>query len=256
MSGGETALLHHPVFWLLGIPAVLLLGLGKGGFVGFGSLAMPLMALAVPPLQAAAIVLPILIVQDAVGVWAFRKTWDGHILAVMLPGSLLGIASGYVFAASLPEKWVLGALGIISIVFALQRLWSERGRRIATAVRLPDWVGLLCGTVSGLTSQIAHAGAPPFQFFVLPRRLPPATMVGTTAIFFAVTNWLKVPAYAALGQFTRTNLIATLALLPAATFATFAGVWLVRRVPAERFYVLIYVLTALVGVKLLWDAMR
>ena len=118
----------------------------------------------------------------------------------------------------------------------------------------PGWVGTLFGVASGFTSQIAHAGQPPFQLWVLPRRLPRDVLVGTTALFFGAVNWLKVPAYLALGQFTRANIATSAAvLLPVAVVATFAGVWLVRRVSAQRFYRAIYVLMIVVGVKLVWD---
>lgn len=247
-------LLADPWFWAIGIPAVILMGLGKGGFIAIGNLAMPMLALILSPLQAAGIVLPILIVQDVVSVWAFRKSWDGHVLAVLLPGAVMGIGLGYVFAASFSERWVLGALGLISLVFALHRLWIERGGRVVAAQRLPDWMGVLCGVGAGLTSQIAHAGAPPFQIWVMPRKLPRDVLVGTTALFFAAVNWIKVPAYAALGQFTLANMLATMALLPVAILSTFFGVWLVRAVSPERFYKIAYVLTALLGVKLLWNA--
>jgi hypothetical protein len=247
-------LLADPWFWLFGIPAVVLLGLAKGGFTGFGSLAMPIFVMAVPPVQGAAILLPILIVQDVVGVWSFRHSWDRHVIAVMLPGAVVGIALGYVFAASLPESYILGFVGLIAILFGAQRLWIERGGRAVPAQRLPGWTGTLLGAASGLTSQIAHAGGPPYQIWVLPRRLPRDAFVGTTAIFFAAMNWLKVPAFAALGEFTAPNMAATLALMPVAVLSALAGVRLVRRVPAERFYTLIYGLTVLLGVKLLWDA--
>ena len=49
------------------------MGLSKGGFAGLGLLSLPLMALVVSPVQAAAIMLPILIVQDVVTVWAYRR---------------------------------------------------------------------------------------------------------------------------------------------------------------------------------------
>jgi uncharacterized membrane protein YfcA len=247
-------ILHDPWFWGLGIVAVTLVGLAKGGFTGIGALAMPLLVLSVPPVQAAAIMLPLLIVQDAVGVWAFRRSWDRHIMLVMLPAAAIGVTLGYLFAARLPEDWILFALGAITITFATRQLWIARGGRAVPSRKLPDWVGAFCGVCSGLTSQIAHAGAPPYQIWVFPQRLPRDVMVGTTAIFFAALNWMKVPAYAGLGQFTATNLAASAALLPVAIAATFAGVRLVRRVPAERFYGMIYWLTLAVGAKLLWDA--
>jgi uncharacterized membrane protein YfcA len=119
----------------------------------------------------------------------------------------------------------------------------------------PGWVGTLAGVASGFTSQIAHAGGPPFQLWVLPRRLPRDVLVGTTAIYFAAVNWVKVPAFAALGEFTRANLLTAGALVPVAILSTVAGVWLVRRVPPERFYTAIYWLMILVGLKLVWDAL-
>jgi uncharacterized protein len=250
----DPPILHDPWFWLLGIVAVTLVGLAKGGFTGVGTLGMPLLVLEVPPVQAAAIMLPLLIVQDVVGVWSFRRSWDRHIMLVMLPGGAIGVVLGYLFAASLPEAWILLALGVITIIFATRQLWIARGGRAVPSHKLPDWVGALCGVCAGLTSQIAHAGAPPYQIWVFPQRLPRDVLVGTTAIFFAALNWMKVPAYAGLGQFTATNLAASAALLPVAIVATFAGVRLVRRVPAERFYGMIYWLTLAVGAKLLWDA--
>jgi uncharacterized membrane protein YfcA len=247
-------MLSDPWFWAAGIAAVVVLGLSKGGFMGLGTLATPLLAMAVSPVRSAAILLPILVVQDLVSVWAFRRAWDGHVLAVLLPGAAAGILLGYLFAASIPERGVLAALGAISVIFALWRLWLERGGRLVAPRRLSDRLGLVCGLASGLTSQIAHAGYPPFQIWVMPRQLARDTLVGTSAIFFAVVNWIKVPAYVALGQFNAANAAATAALLPVAIGSTFAGVQLVRRAPAARFQTIIYLLTVLVGLKLLWSA--
>lgn len=242
------------IFYAFAIPAVVIVGLAKGGFAGLGSLGMPLLALALPPVQAAAILLPILIVQDAVSVWAFRKTWDGHVLAATLPGAAVGIFLGWLLAARVSTDVVLALVGAISVLFGGYRLWAERGGAIAASSRSPGWVGSIFGAVSGFTSQIAHAGAPPFHMWVLPRRLPRDIFIGTNAIFFATVNWIKVPAYVALGQFTPANLLITAALMPVAIASTFAGVWLVRRVSAERFYVFVYLLMIVVGVKLVWDA--
>ena len=246
----------HPDYFYYGcaIVAVVISGLAKGGFAGVGALAMPILALAIDPVRAAAIMLPILIMQDAVSVWAFRRSWDGGILRVMLPGMAAGVALGYLFAAEVPESAVLGALGAISIIFGLQRLWVERGGAIVLPSSSPGWVGMIFGVVTGFTSQIAHAGAPPFQMWVLPKKLPRDILVGTTAIAFAAMNWIKVPAYAALGQFTSENLTATAMLAPVAIASTFAGVVLVRKVDPARFYTFIYVMMVLLGVKLVADA--
>ncbi len=247
-------MIDDPYFYALAVPAVASQGLAKGGFAGVGALAMPLLALAIDPVRAAAILLPILIVQDVVGVWAFRRTFDAQVLAWMLPGAAAGILLGYLFAAMVRPDAVLAAVGLISLVFGAWRLWTER-HGVPVASASPGWVGSLFGVASGITSQIAHAGQPPFQLWVLPRRLPRDVLVGTTAIFFCAVNWLKVPAYVALGQFTGANMATAAALLPVAIGSTFAGVWLVRRVSAERFYRAIYWLMIAVGAKLLWDGL-
>jgi len=244
--------ISDPLFYAAAIPAVIILGLAKGGFAGLGIIAVPLMALAAPPVQAASITLPILIVQDGVSVWAFRRTWDGGILALMIPSAAVGIAAGYALAAYVSAAAVEFAIGLVSVLFALLRLWTDRGA-MAEAPAPSRAAGAFWGVLAGFTSQIAHAGGPPFQIYVLPRRLARDTFIGTSALFFAIVNWLKVPAYAALGQFTSTNLSTAAALMPVAIASTAAGVWLIRRVPGERFYTLIYLVLLVVGAKLRWD---
>jgi uncharacterized protein len=250
------ALPHNPLFYVVAIVAVTLLGLSKGGFAGMGALAVPLMALVLSPVRAAAILLPVLIVQDVVGVWAFRRSWSGYVVGWMLPGAIAGILLGYWYAAQVPASAVLALVGGISALFGIYRLWAERHGNLAAPARSPGWVGSLFGLASGFTSQVAHAGQPPFQIWVLPRKLPRDELVGTTAIFFAAVNWIKVPAYWALGQFSRENLIVSAALIPVAIATTFAGVWLVRRVSPTRFYTAIYVLMVLLGGELVWEAVR
>jgi hypothetical protein len=244
-------------FYVFAVLAVVLVGLAKGGFSGLGALATPLMALGIAdPVKAAAILLPILIAQDIVGVAAFRKTWDKGVLIAMLPGASVGVLLAYLLASQVSSAAIMGVLGGVSILFGIYRLWIERAGSIAASSNSPAWVGSLFGIASGFTSQIAHAGGPPFQMWVMPKRLPRDMFVGTSAIFFALLNWIKVPAYVALGQFTKENALATATLLPVAVLSSMAGVKLVRRVSMERFYVIIYALMILAGAKLLIDAMR
>lgn len=247
-------MLTDPLFYALAVPAVILMGLAKGGFAGVGAIAMPLLALAISPVKAAAILLPILILQDVVGVWAFRRSWDRGVLVLMIPSAAVGILLGYLLAAQVSATVVLGVLGAISVVFALHRLWLMRGGGVSAPKDAPWMLGAGLGVAAGFTSHIAHAGQPPFQIWVLPKNLAPPVLVGTTAIFFAAVNWIKVPAYLALGQFTAENLTTAAVLAPLAIVSTLAGVWLVRRVSPERFYLAIYVLMVLVGGQLLYEA--
>jgi uncharacterized membrane protein YfcA len=246
-------MITDPLFYAAAVPAVILLGLAKGGFSGIGALSLPLMALVASPVQAAAITLPILIVQDVVSVWAYRHTWDRRNIAILVPSATLGIGLGYLLAARVSDGAVELAVGGIAVAFAARRLIVER--RATPPEPAPADVprGAFWGAVVGFTSMIAHAGGPPFQIYVMPQRLARDVFVGTGAIVFALVNWIKVVPYLALGQFTHENMTTSLALFPVAIASTWAGVLLVRRVTGERFYTIVYALLILVGLKLVWD---
>jgi uncharacterized protein len=240
-------------FYLAAIPAVLLMGLSKGGFSGLAILSTPLVAMVTSPVRAAAIMLPILIVQDMVSVWAYRKEWSARNLVILLPGAVVGIGAGYLLARHVSDAAVTLAVGVVSAGFVLWQ-WLKHARAGGLAAEPADVPkGLFWGTVSGFTSFISHTGGPPYQVYTLPQRMPPAEYAGTTTLFFTIVNLIKVVPYFLLGQFAAQNLAVSASLLPVAIAATFAGVWLVRRVPAEQFFLAIYVITLVVGLKLIWD---
>ena len=97
-------MITDPLFYLLATVAVILLGLSKGGFFGLGVMALPLMSLFVPPLQAAAIILPTVLAQDVLTVWTYRRDWSAWNLKIMLPSMAVGIAVAALFAASLVRR--------------------------------------------------------------------------------------------------------------------------------------------------------
>jgi len=241
-----------PVFYIVAVAAIALVGLAKGGFAGLGATTMPLLALVMDPVAAAAMLLPILLVQDVVSVWAFRKSYDAKTLLWMLPGGCFGVFLGWWLAASVDSDVIRALVGLIAVGFGSYRL---SGFRLSSDKPLPQWLASFWGGVSGFTSQVAHSGGPPFQVWALTRNFPHTVFVGTSSIFFAAINWVKVPAYLALGQFTRDNMQLTLLFMPVAIATTFAGVWLVRKIPADRFYGIINWLMVAVGLALLWKSL-
>jgi uncharacterized membrane protein YfcA len=245
-----------PWFYLAAIPAVILLGLAKGGFAGIGTLATPIVALVIPPVQAASIVLPILIVQDLYSIYVYRRHWDAFNLKVLAPGAVIGVFAGYLLASRLPEAAVGFTVGGIALVFGLRQLWLLRSSSSAPIGRPSRAAGWFWGALSGFTSMVSHAGSPPYQIYVMPQRLEARVFVGTSVPFFAFVNWMKVIPYLALGQITRGNLATSLALFPLAIATTWLGVVLVRRFSSERFYLLSYWLMIIVGLKLIFDASR
>lgn len=244
-------IITNPLFYVFAVPAVILLGLSKGGFAGVGTATTPLLALYMPPLEAAALILPLLMTQDAISIWWYRRDWDAWNLKVMLPGGLAGMGVAWLLANHITESHVRLIVGIIGVVFCLH---AFNRRALVEAEAKTAASGVFWGAVSGFTSFMSQAGGPPFQVHVLPQRLPKLIFVGTTTMFFAVVNALKVIPYLALGQFSAKNLETSLLLLPLAIAANFAGIWLVQRTPTGWFYRIAYGLVFLISFALLWRA--
>jgi uncharacterized protein len=250
-----------PLFYLLAIPAVTLIGLAKGGFAGLGMLSTPLLALVVPPLEGAAILLPILICQDIISVWAYHRAWSAWNLKVLVPGSVLGVGVAWLFARYLSNAAIELTVGSIALAFVVH-MWigawlrSYRGQPAAQPRRPHPAMGMVWGALSGFTSTLVQVGSPPFQIHMLPQRLDKFTLVGTTVIFFTILNWMKVIPYFALGEFSLRNLTTSAVLLPLAVVTNFLGIWLVRITPTERFYRIAYVLMLFIAIALLWQGAR
>lgn len=238
-------------FYIVASLAVFLVGIAKGGFAGLGAAAMPLLALVMDPVAGAGMLLPILMAQDILSVWAFRKSFDRRTLLIMVPGALVGVVIAWWLAAMVSGDAVRGAVGVIAVIFGSYRLAGPLGMPVRVKGQAPEWVGTLFGALSGFTSQIAHAGGPPFQIWALTRNLPHLTFIGTSAIFFAIVNWMKLPAYFALGQFTAANMTLTALFMPLAIASTLFGVWVVKRISPARFNLVINVLIVVVGLELI-----
>jgi len=144
-----------------------------------------------------------------------------------------------------PDAAIRLLVGLIGVSFVLNS-WFGRPRLTAPTVAR----GMFWGAASAFTSTLIQAGAPPFQVFVLPQRLPKMTLVGTMTIFFAATNAMKVVPYLALGQFSTATLATSALLLPLAVATNFAGIWLVRVTPVEVFYRVAYWLVLVISVAL------
>ncbi|MCB1409625.1 MAG: sulfite exporter TauE/SafE family protein [Rhodobacter sp.] len=249
----EWTVFATPAMLWVTVLAVALVGLSKGGLGGaFALMGVPVMSLVMPPGLAAAVLLPILLMMDAVSLWTWRGWRDGSVLRVMLPAAVIGIALGWATAAVTSDAAVRLMVGAVALAFAARAML---GRWLGRAPRHRPAMGWLWGAVAGFTSFVAHAGGPPFQVQVLPKRLDPRTYTGTSVIFFAVVNAIKVVPYAALGLFQRDVLMSAVILLPLAVIAVRIGAAIIRRMRPEIFYPFSYTMVALVGVKLVWDGL-
>lgn len=248
-------MLSDPIFILTAIFAVLITGLSKGGFGGLGLFAVPILSLSISPVQAAGIMLPVLIVMDWVSVWAYRKHWDKRVLLLLLPGALLGICIGGLLADQVSEDFVRGCVGLIAVIFPLYAVVKTKLRTGVDWLKNNRPMGWISGVVAGFTSFVAHAGGPPFQAYAIPQNLEKQIYAGTSVMFFFVVNSVKLIPYAMLGQFDKSNLTTSAALIPIAPIGVLIGVWLIKRIDQQLFYRVIYSLIFITGIKLLWDVL-
>ena len=246
-------MLSDPVFLAVAVLAVLLIGISKSGFGGaMGSLSVPLMSLCVAAPQAAAIMLPILLVLDVTGLVVFRGRSDRANLRIMIPGGLIGIAFGALTFHFVDARWIKGMIGVEALLFGVDRL---RQVNAAGECRAPAVVpGLFWSSISGFTSFISHAGGPPILQYLLPQGLDRVRTVGTTTIYFAVINFAKLLPYGFLGLLDTSNAATSLALLPAAPVGYWLGLKLLKHLPRAPFNLVIAVAMLLTGLKLLADA--
>lgn len=235
--------------------AVFLVGLSKGGLGGaFALMGVPILSLVMSPVQAAALLLPVLLMMDAVSLWAWRGWFDRATLLHTLPGAAFGIALGGLTAAYTPEAMVRLLVGVVALGFVTRMALARRSGPVQPRGQSRTR-GSFWGGIAGFTSFVAHAGGPPFQVYALPLGFDPRTYTGTTVIFFSAVNVVKLVPYAALGQFNAATLTSALVLLPLAVGSTLLGAKIVKYLRAELFYPLMYGMIALVGIKLVWDGL-
>lgn len=245
-------MIQDPVFYAVALPVLMLTGISKGGFgAGIGIVAVPTLSLVVPPLQAVAIMLPILCLMDIFGVWSYRRDWSRKLMLYLGPGALLGIAIGTALAGWVDEHMIRLIVGTIAVLFSLN-YWLGGRRRDEARAENPAR-GVFWSAVSGFTSFIGHAGGPPLQVYLLPLKLNKTVFVGTTTVFFMAVNYAKLAPYGYLGLLTEQNLMTALVLAPICPLAMLSGVWLHHRIPERPFYLICYVFVFLVGLKLLRD---
>lgn len=243
-----------PWFYVVAVPAVLMVGISKSGFgAGFGSLAVPLMTLAVSVPQAVVILLPLLAVMDGFGFTALVKHADKHLLKLVLPAGLLGTLLGTVLFSILATATVTVVVGVLTLLFVAQRLlWVPA----SDAAPPPRWLGFALATAAGFTSFVSHSGAPPIMAYVLPLRLRPLQFSASMAVFFATINLSKWLPYAWLGLIDGANLSTSLVLMPLAPLGVWIGLRLVRHISQQLFYRIVTLGMASTGMVLVWRGLN
>jgi uncharacterized membrane protein YfcA len=247
-------MITDPWFYAAAVPAVFLVGMAKSGFgAGLGALATPLMALTITVPRAAAIMLPLLAIIDALGLFALLRHADWSLLRRLIPAGLIGSMAGFASFGLFSATTVGGIVGLLTLVFLALRLFFPPSAEAPKAGVATGW---LLGATSGFTSFVAHAGGPPVAFYVLPLRLPAMTYTATMAVFFTLINLSKWIPYGLLGLLDVSNFSTSMVLAPVAPLGVWVGIRMARRMRAELFYRIVYIGMFLTGLKLVSDAWR
>ena len=242
---------HTPYIIAIAALSAFIVGMSKGGLPSVGTLAVPLLALVISPVTAAALLLPIFVASDMVGLYLYRGSYSGRNLAILAPASLVGVALGWAFSAHLSSVFIGMLVGVVGIIFCLNAWFGGRYR--ARAKEAGIFSGAFWGTLTGLTSFVSHSGAPPFQMYVLPQNLEKMKFAGTATILFAIVNAAKIVPYWELQQFASFDTTLVLWLAPAAIAGTVVGKQLTQILPAAVFFRVIEVTLLLLSLKLIAD---
>jgi uncharacterized membrane protein YfcA len=233
-------------FFIVTALVAFVIGLSKGGLGGMlGALITPIMAFILPVDQAIGLILPILMYADLFAVAFHWAHWNTRLVLLLLPGSITGVIVGTLFITNVPTDVLRTGLGIIVLLFAVYKLFEGR---IVNSIQYQSrgWHGLLAGTITGFSSTLAHTGGPPVSIYLLMQDLTPQVFVATSALFFLLLNWLKVPfyLYAQLFDFSRLLSIAWI-VVPIVPIGVWAGKWAALRFEKKTFENVILVLLVL-----------
>lgn len=250
---GNGRIMDGTAFWIAAVIASVLVGMGKGGLPVVGMLGVPVLSLAISPLAAAGLLLPVYVVSDMFGLYAYRQAFDRRVVAILAIGATAGVALGWATAHVVPEPAVTLLIGIIGAAFALNMILRPRlggdGRQAQVGP------GLFWGAVTGFTSFVSHSGAPPFQVYVMPLKLPKMVFAGTATVLFAYVNAIKLVPYIALGQINADSLKHAVVLFVPAALAVFGGGRLVKVLPEALFFKLVTWALLILSLKLVRDGL-
>ena len=236
--------------WILAGVTALCIGVAKTGIPALGILLAPLFAEILPARVSTGALLPLLIAADVFAVIFWRRHGSWKHLARLLPWAVIGIVAGFFALGRINDQQMRYVLG--AIVIAMLGVHVYREYILGKDAPIPTywWFEAIAGFLAGATTMVANAAGPVTMIYLLSMRLPRDEFIGTSAWFFFVLNWLKVPFSLALGLITVDSLAFNAVLAPGVVIGAFAGLYLARRTPEKAFMIAVQVLTLLSAVKM------
>lgn len=243
-------------FFVIAALATVFAGISKGGFgSGAAFASATILALVIEPAKALGVMLPLLMLIDVATLRPYWGRWHWQEAKILLLGGIPGVGLGILFYTLANDDVLRLIIGGIALLFVVWQLSQKFGIVQAPQSRLPRWVGVLAGIVTGFTSFVSHAGGPPAAVYMLSQRLSKMEYQATSVLIFWIINIAKFVPYAFLGIFTTQTLLADLVLAPFAIFGAWIGVTAHFMLSERLFFGVTYVLLTITGSKLIWDVL-
>jgi hypothetical protein len=236
--------------WIIASLCAVMVGISKTGIPGFGILFVPLMAMVMPARQSTGAVLGMLILADVFAVGYYRRAALWGYLIRLIPATLIGIVAGYFAMKVINDAQLKPIIGVIVLGMLVVNWWRNRKAGDAADIPAQWWFAWVMGFMAGLTSMMANAAGPVMIVYLLAMRLPKVEFVGTSAWFFFIVNWLKVPFSVQLGLVTAESIKLDLVMLPFIVICVVLGIFALKKMPQRVFEITIQVLAAAAAIKL------
>lgn len=235
-----------PLFWLLAIIGVIFTGISKSGLAGgAGVVAVPLLALVISIPEAAALMLPLLLIMDVRTISLYRHAIKNYrSIATIVIAGLLGVVIAGSAMGSLPTESLQLILAILCISFAL---WDQLAPILT---KLPG-SAMIWGTFAGITSTLLHAGGPPISIYFLAQKLEKQQWLGQAAIFFAMINFSKLVPYTLNNSWSTELLLTSVVLIPFALIGVSLGYRIQKLISQDNFMRMCRGMLLISGVSLL-----
>jgi len=240
------------VGWMVVALCAAMVGVSKTGIPGVGILVVPLMAAVLPARSSTGVLLGILILGDLFAATYYRHHAEWRHVLRLLPAAFAGIVAGY-FALKVVTDQQLRPIigGIVLAMLAVNYLRIRAGGE-NQRVSSQWWFVVGLGFLAGVTTMMANAAGPVMTVYLLAMKLPKLDFVGTSAWFFFVVNWLKVPFSAGLDLMTVESLRLDLLMLPVIAAGAVVGILALKRIPQKAFNIVVQILAAAAAVRLLF----
>jgi uncharacterized protein len=218
---------------LVGLVA-LLVGMAKTGVHGAGMASVPLLALVFGGRSSSGVLLPMLVFADLMGVRYYHQHASWPHLKKLFPWAAGGVIAGSIVGGFIDDHLFKKIMAVVILLSVVVMIWLEHGGK----EKIPDkpLFSRTAGVAGGFTSMVGNLAGTVMAVYLQAMRLPKNIYIGTTAWFFLVTNWFKVPFHLFVWHTISLDIfLLDLTMIPLIGLGAYLGIVIVGKIP-EKYY--------------------